>query len=372
MAIAEPPSPAGPDGADPGAGAPLRLRRPALLEALHSLGTSADLTGLRARLDSLRAAVAPGGALWAAPADDAVIFPEGLLLAELAQIEAALSLERARYYAERLRKAAGGERTAAINEIDLNRWKAYDDILTDSLWLIERRDSSGAHSADYWGNFVPQIPNQLMRRYTRRGDWVIDPFAGSGTTLIEGQRLGRNTLGVELQPAVVERARAVVAGEPNRHSVACHVVPGDSAETDFKALLAERGAASAQLALLHPPYHDIIRFSDDPRDLSNAASVESFLASLGHVVANVAQALDRGRYLALVIGDKYSRGEWVPLGFLAMQAVLAQGFLLKSIVVKDINSTAGKRSQKELWRYRALVGGFYVFRHEYLFLFKKR
>jgi hypothetical protein len=89
-------------------------------------------------------------------------------------------------------------------------------------------------------------------------------------------------------------------------------------------------------------------------------------------VANVGAALDRGRYLALVIGDKYSRGEWVPLGFMAMQLVQTEGFLLKSIVVKDINGTAGKRNQKELWRYRALVGGFYVFRHEYMFLFKKR
>lgn len=372
MAIAEPPSPAGPDGAEDSAGPPLRLRRGALIEALHALASGGDLAGLRARLELLRANARPGGALWAGPADDAAVFPEGLLLAELDQIGAALTLERARYYAERLAKAARGERTAAINEIDLNRWKAYDDILTDSLWLFERRDSTGSHSADYWGNFIPQIPNQLMRRYTRRGDWVIDPFAGSGTTLIEGRRLGRNTLGVELQPAVAERARALAAAEPNRHDVACHVVAGDSAETDFRALLAERGAASAQLALIHPPYHDIIRFSDDPRDLSNAASVESFLDGLARVAENVGRALDRGRYLALVIGDKYTRGEWVPLGFLAMQAVQARGFLLKSIVVKDINGTAGKRSQKELWRYRALVGGFYVFRHEYVFLFKKR
>jgi hypothetical protein len=150
------------------------------------------------------------------------------------------------------------------------------------------------------------------------------------------------------------------------------VAQGDSTSTDFSALLAAQGAASAQLAVLHPPYHDIIRFSDDPRDLSNAASVESFLTLLGRVVENVAAALDAGRYLALVIGDKYVRGEWVPLGFQAMQIVQGRGFLLKSIVVKDINGTAGKRSQKELWRYRALVGGFYVFRHEYMFLFRKR
>jgi SAM-dependent methyltransferase len=373
MAVLEPPSAAGAEGADGGAGPPLRLRRAALVGALDDLRACADLPGLRAGVAALRGAVAPGGALWcAAGGEEAVVFAEGLLHAELDQIGAALTLERARYYVERLRKAAAGARTAAINEIDLNRWKAYDDIFTDSLWLIERRDGSGVHRADYWGNFVPQIPNQLMRRYTRRGDWVLDPFAGAGTTLIEGQRLGRNTLGVELQPPLVERVRALVAAEPNRHNVSAHVEAGDSAEADFAALLAARGAASAQLAVIHPPYHDIIRFSDDPRDLSNAGSVGEFLRLLGRVVENVSRALDDGRYLALVIGDKYVRGEWVPLGFMAMQVVQERGFTLKSIVVKDINGTAGKRSQKELWRYRALVGGFYVFRHEYIFLFRKR
>jgi hypothetical protein len=372
MAILEPPTPAAPDGAEHGAGPPLRLRRAALIDALDLLRASDDLAALRSSLAALRASIGPHGPLWAGPSEDAVVFPENLLLAELDQIGAALTADRARYYAERLRKAALGARTAAINEIDLNRWKAYDDIFTDSLWLIERRDGSGVHRADYWGNFIPQIPNQLMRRYTRRGDWVIDPFAGAGTTLIEGQRLGRNVLGVELQPQLVDRVRDIVVAEPNRHQVTAHVAPGDSTATDFTALLGEQGAASAQLAILHPPYHDIIRFSDDPRDLSNATSVESFLRLLGRVVDNVAAALDPSRYLALVIGDKYVRGEWVPLGFQSMQIVQERGFLLKSIVVKDINGTAGKRSQKELWRYRALVGGFYVFRHEYVFLFRKR
>lgn len=359
---------------DEPAASTLRLRRGVLLERLKAFHVATERAELQRCLEQLRAELADNcGVLHAAHDDEGVAhFVAATLNDALDQIGAAQTLERARYYAERLARAASGERLGSVNEIDLNRWKEYDDILTDSLWLIERRDSSGAHSADYWGNFVPQIPNQLMRRYTRRGDWVIDPFAGSGTTLIEGQRLGRNTLGVELQPTMVARARAAAEAEPRRYPVVCEVEQGDSACVDFGALLERHGANAAQLVLLHPPYHDIIRFSDDPRDLSNAGSVEGFLALLGRVVAGAAAVLDAGRYLALVIGDTYSRGEWTPLGFLAMQAIQERGFLLKSIVVKDINGTAGKRAQKELWRYRALVGGFYVFRHEYVFVFKKR
>ena len=115
----------------------------------------------------------------------------------------------------------------------------------------------------------------------------------------------------------------------------------------------------------------IIKFSNDPRDLSNANSVNDFLEMMNDIVRKASVVLDKGRYFALVIGDKYSKSEWIPLGFLIMQEVLKCGFTLKSIIVKNFEETFGKRNQKDLWRYRALVGGFYIFKHEYIFLFKK-
>jgi hypothetical protein len=122
---------------------------------------------------------------------------------------------------------------------------------------------------------------------------------------------------------------------------------------------------------MHPPYWDIIKFSENSNDLSCAGSVENFLDMFGNIVDKTYDILDKGRYLVLVIGDKYSRGIWIPLGFYAMNEVMKRGYELKSIVVKNFNSTKGKRVQEDLWRYRALVGGFYVFKHEYIFLFRK-
>ena len=57
---------------------------------------------------------------------------------------------------------------AKYNDINPKEWKSYDDIKTDSLWIIDRRDKSGLHSNDYYGNFVPQIPYQLLMRYTKK------------------------------------------------------------------------------------------------------------------------------------------------------------------------------------------------------------
>jgi len=303
--------------------------------------------------------------------EDKVEFGKAYLTSELDQIAASRTLERARYYVKRLIKSITKVRTSPVNDINLNRWKEYEHVITDSLWVIDRRDSSGAHTAGYWGNFIPQIPQQMLLRYTKKGEWVLDTFAGSGTTLIEGQRLGRHTIGIELQAGVADQARRLVASEPNVHGVVSEIITGDSRTIDYRAALARHNQRSVQLVIMHPPYFDIIHFSDDPRDLSNAASVQDFLEQMMIVVDKAGAVLEPGRYLALVIGDKYAAGEWIPLGFLAMNEITQRGFGLKSIIVKNFEKTTGKRNQKELWRYRALMGGFYIFKHEYIFVFKK-
>jgi len=303
---------------------------------------------------------------------DTITISQKYVFEELNQIAESKTLERAKYYVERFEKALAEVRTSRINDINLNRWKEYDDIRTDSLWIIDKRDSTGVHTAGYWGNFIPQIPNQMVKRYTKRGEWVLDTFVGCGTTLIESQRLGRNGIGVELQESIAQKARDLIACEPNKYGVVAEVVTADSQEIDYRAALKKHNQRSVQLLIMHPPYFDIIKFSNDRRDLSNASSVDKFLEMMSRVVDSASAILEKGRYCVLVIGDKYSRGEWIPLGFLTMNEILQHGFLLKSIIVKNFEETTGKRNQKELWRYRALVGGFYIFKHEYIFVFKKK
>lgn len=86
---------------------------------------------------------------------DTTVLKKGPLMEELKQIEEAHTIERAKYYLERLKKGISEIRTSKINDINLNRWKEYADIITDSLWILDKRDSSGAHLGWYWGNFIP-------------------------------------------------------------------------------------------------------------------------------------------------------------------------------------------------------------------------
>ena len=251
-------------------------------------------------------------------------------------------------------------RRGKINDLDLTRWREYGDLITDSLWLLGKRGRGGEHVGDYWGNFVPQIPNQVLRRFTRAGDWVVDLFSGMGTTLIECDRLGRRGVGVELSPEVAERSRARTK-QP--------VLVGDSADPTTVERVRELTGCDTACVFLHPPYHDVIKFSDDPRDLSNASD---FIAAFRPVVANATALLRPGGHLALVIGDVYRDGEVVPLGFECIQACRDAGLQLRAINVKNIQGNVrGKGQATNLWRYRALKQGLYVFKHEYVVLFRK-
>lgn len=343
----------------------LRLSKNRIVALLEWCLDSQAIEELRQRLTSLQSAATLRGK------GEVVTLRAELWQTQLRQIRESRSLERARHYLRRLLRSLEHIKTPSFSDINLCRWQEYDDLWTDSLWNIERRDRRGQHSGHYWGNFVPQIPHQLMRRFSKAQEWVLDTFLGSGTTLIEARRLGRNAIGIELQESVAQETWSRVQREENPHRVESIICQGDSARMDFAELLEKHKIPEVHLAILHPPYHDIIRFSDRPDDLSNQASVEDFVEGFGAVVEGALKVLKRKRFLAVVIGDKYAGQNWVPLGFFCMQKAQQLGLNLKSIVVKNFEDTLGKRCQRELWRYRALAGGFYVFKHEYVLLFQK-
>jgi len=265
-------------------------------------------------------------------------------------------------------------KTTAYNDINLKEWKNYPEIKTDTFWQFPTRLKTGGHSNEYHGNYIPQIAQQLLQRYTKKGDVVLDLFFGSGTTGIEALNEGRRCIGVELKPDLVDSVSDKFS--PKELVTDMNLICGDSASDEIiekiQARLEVMGEEKAQLLILHPPYDDIIKFSDKKEDLSNCATTEEFYDLFEKVAGNGVEMLEKGRFAALIIGDSYKNSEVQPLGFNCMQRMLNLGLKLKSIIVKDIQGNErAKGKTANLWRYRALAGGFSIFQHEYIFIFQK-
>lgn len=260
------------------------------------------------------------------------------------------------------------------NDINLNEWKNYGHIKTDTLWLFPSRDKSGRHSNEYHGNYIPQLAQQFFERFTKQKDIILDLFLGSGTSAIEAVNMGRRCIGVELKPELVEHVSEKFSQKELVTDV--NLIAADSASDEvrdkIKARLEIMGEEKAQFLVLHPPYDDIIKFSDKKEDLSNCSSTEEFYNLFEKVAKNGYDMLENGRFAALIIGDEYKDGECKLLSFDCAQRMQKLGFKLKATIVKDIQGNErAKGKTANLWRYRALNGGFYIFQHEYIFIFQK-
>lgn len=265
--------------------------------------------------------------------------------------------------------------TTAYNDIVLKDWRNYKHIETGTLWNFQSRDNTNGHSYDYHGNYIPQIATQLFERYTKSGDVVLDMFLGSGTTAIEAVNMNRRCIGVEIQKKMCDYVANKFTREELDKSV--KIINGDSTTPAVKkhifATLKGLDEEYAQFLMLHPPYADIIKFSDIKGDLSAEMKTEEFLEGFKKVAQIGYDALEKKRFAALIIGDKYTNGELIPLGSMCMEKMKEVGFMLKAVIVKNIEGNEkAKGKDANLWHYRALAGGFYIFKHEYIYLFQKK
>lgn len=265
-------------------------------------------------------------------------------------------------------------KTKPYNDIDLNNWKLYSHIKTGSLWEFSSRDKSNGHSYDYHGNYIPQIATQLFERFTKKNDVILDLFFGSGTSGIEALNMERRCIGVELKEEMVDYVSKKFTKRElvSKMNIICADSASLNAKEKIEARLEIMGKKAAQFLVLHPPYDDIIKFSDKKEDLSNCATTEEFYELFKKVAKNGYDLLEKKRFAALIIGDKYANSRLVNLSFECQKRMEELGFITKAVIVKNITGNEkAKGKQANLWRYRALAGGFYTFDHEYIIIFQK-
>lgn len=257
-------------------------------------------------------------------------------------------------------------------ELDKEHWKELD-INTDSLWMIGPRAKGGKRENNYHGNFVPQIPDQMIRRYAREGGVVLDMFMGSGTTLFEAETLNHPYIGFDINDQIIETVKDKMVGSKAKFFIHnCDIANSENVDTLLTEDLCKFNEKGVDLIMSHPPYLDIVKFTDKKEDLSNIPDINAFIVRYTLAVKNVWKYLNKNQYFVLVIGDLWRDSEVVPLGFYLMYAIKkAVRCKLKGIVVKDIIGNRGKIGSEAIWRYRALKFGNYLFKHEYVFVFKK-
>ena len=231
-----------------------------------------------------------------------------------------------------------------------------------TVWSFPQRGDWATHKSDYRGNFAPQVPRNLIEMYSDEGDSVLDPMVGAGTTLVEAKLLARHALGIDINPDAAKRAEEALKfthQPPTKQKV----VVGDARDLSFLK------DDSFDLVITHPPYMNIIRYSEGkiPADLSNISSLPKFCDEIEKVAKELFRLLKPDKYCAILIGDTRKGKHFVPLAFNVMQRFLKVGFVMK----EDIIKVQHKCKYTERWRPKAKEGGFYLIMHEHLFVFRK-
>jgi DNA modification methylase len=235
-------------------------------------------------------------------------------------------------------------------------------IAPTTLWEYPSQHYTTADGSRMQGDkaYVGATPSwviwQLLQRYTREGDLVLDPMCGSGTTLDVCADLGRTGVGFDLVPSRSD-IRAADARE----------IPQGDATVDF--------------VFVDPPYSTHVDYSDDPRcigklDASGEDGGTAYYRAMERVIEQIDRVLKPRRYMALYVSDSWRKrrgaaggggGVFMPIGFELFDRLRKRFQPVDIICVVRHNASLGKGN----WRRAAEEGNFFLRGFSYLFIMKK-
>ena len=233
------------------------------------------------------------------------------------------------------------------------------ELETNTVWAFPNRGKWATHDAKYRGNWSPYIPRNVILRYSTEGDVVLDQFVGGGTTAVEAKLTGRKFIGVDINPKAVEISRSKCNFEFDSH-VDISIRQGDARKLDLPD-------ESVDLICTHPPYSDIIQYSEDIEGDLSHLSIKPFLSEMGKVADECYRVLKKGKFCAILMGDTRKKGMVQPLAFETMQIFELAGFKTKEIIIKEQHNCKATG----YWKTNSVKFNFLLLAHEYLFVFKK-
>ncbi|MFQ5920566.1 MAG: TRM11 family SAM-dependent methyltransferase [Nitrososphaerales archaeon] len=232
---------------------------------------------------------------------------------------------------------------------------------SSTVWSFPERGDWSTHDGKYRGNWSPYIPRNLIWKYSEKGDLVLDQMMGSGTTLVECKLLGRNAIGVDVNPDAVMVALDRLSFDHDGTKAKIRTYRGDARNLDAI------DDDTIDLIATHPPYAAIIPYSSAQikADLS-ALSIKDYLRDMRVVAQECLRVLKPGKHCGILIGDTRRHRHFIPISTNVLHIFLDAGFILKEDVIKVQHKT--KRT-REAWR--GSNYDFYKIAHEHLFVLRK-
>ncbi len=229
-----------------------------------------------------------------------------------------------------------------------------------TIWSFPERGSWVTHSGKYRGNWSPYIPRNLILRYSKKNDWILDQFLGSGTTLIEAKLLGRNAIGVDINSEAIKLSNTNL-NFTCQESSKIFTKQGNATELSFIK------DDSIDLICTHPPYADIIKYSDGIDGDLSQLKIKDFLEQMKPVAEESYRVLKKGKFCAILMGDTRQKGCMIPMSFDVMKIFQDAGFTLKELIIKEQHNCRATG----YWKTNSVKYNFLLIAHEYLFVFRK-
>ena len=233
------------------------------------------------------------------------------------------------------------------------------ELQKTTLWSFPNRGDWATHKGDYRGNWSPHIPRNLILKYTKENDTVLDCFLGSGTTLIECKILNRNGIGVDINPSSIEIAKTRLNFNANNSTTQQLI----NASAKNLHMIKD---STIDFICTHPPYADIIKYSDNIDGDISLLPYQDFINEIDVVSKELHRVLKTNHCCSFMIGDMRKNGNVIPLGFMAMNTFINNGFTLKEIIIKEQHNC----KSTPYWANKNL--SFYLLAHEYIFVFVKK
>jgi DNA modification methylase len=220
-------------------------------------------------------------------------------------------------------------------------------LQTTTLWYYPSQQYSDAPmgTPGYAGATPAWVVWNLLQRYTREGDLVVDPFCGGGTTMDVARSLGRRALGYDLQPQRADIFRA----DARR-------LPLEDAKVDF--------------VFMDPPYSTHLEYSGEEECIGELDAFDgSYFEAMDAVLAEVGRVLKDRRYFALFVSDTWRKNKgFVPIGARLSSMCEARGFR----AIDQMAVVRGNRKlEKPNFHKAAEEGTFFLRGFNHLLVWKK-